>query len=92
MLLVAVLLVPWPQDFFALQQQQQHSSQQTAALRSQRLVAGQGLLVGPENLGAGQLAVAETFEQFEDMLDLAAQLSGKLGPSKKASARSQQQF
>ncbi|WIA32987.1 hypothetical protein OEZ86_006147 [Tetradesmus obliquus] len=79
-LLVAVLLVPWPQDFLVLQQQQQqHSSQQTGVLRSQRLVAGQGLLVGPENLGAGQLAVADTFDQFEDMLDVAAQLSGGRG-------------
>ncbi|WIA11600.1 hypothetical protein OEZ85_011705 [Tetradesmus obliquus] len=41
--------------------------------------AVEGLLVGPESLGAGELAVAQTFDQFEDMLAVAAQLSGGRG-------------
>lgn len=74
-LLTAVLLVPWP-SHFPLQLQQQ-SGQNTAVSSSHRLVAGQGLLVGPESLGAGEVAVAQTFDQFKDMLAVAAQLSGK---------------
>lgn len=76
-LLTAVLLVPWP-SHFPLQLQQQ-SGQNTAVSSSHRLVAGQGLLVGPESLGAGEVAVAQTFDQFEDMLAVAAQLSGGRG-------------
>jgi hypothetical protein len=36
-----------------------------------RLVAGQGLAVSPDNLGAGVDATANEFEQFESALELA---------------------
>ncbi|KAF6258414.1 hypothetical protein COO60DRAFT_1692748 [Scenedesmus sp. NREL 46B-D3] len=39
----------------------------------------QGLAVTPDNLGAGQLAVVNEFNTFEDALELAAELSGGRG-------------
>lgn len=78
-LLAVVLLVPWSPQSLLLQRLEQQYGTQTRSLRLHRFAAGQGLLVGPESLGAGQLAVAETFDQFEDMLAVAAQLSGGPG-------------
>jgi hypothetical protein len=66
--LTAVLLVtPW---------QQQHWQQGGSGVL---LADCQGLAVTPDNLGAGQLAVVNEFNVFEDALELASELSGKGG-------------
>jgi hypothetical protein len=56
------------------QQQQQHWQQGGSGVL---LADCQGLAVTPDNLGAGQLAVVNEFNVFEDALELASELSGK---------------
>jgi hypothetical protein len=63
-----LLLAPWQQQW-----QQRGSS-------GILLVDCQGLAVTPDSLGAGQLAVVNEFNIFEDALELAAELSGLYCP------------
>jgi hypothetical protein len=64
MLAAVLLLAPWQQ------QRQQHWGS------SILLADCQGLAVTPDSLGAGQLAVVNEFNIFEDALELAAELTG----------------
>jgi hypothetical protein len=60
-LVAVVLLLPWP-SCKPIQQQRQHTLQPT------RFAAGQGLSVSSEQLGAGEVATATQFQDFEDSL------------------------